>query len=142
MLRILHKDDHPIVRIGVKGIVQSRIPQAIVDEAGDAVSTLEKIRSNIYQLVILDVSHPGTDAFQLITNILKINPQMKILLFSMYDEESNAKRFFQLGVKGFIRKDASTEEVGDAISHILNDSIYINSVHFLLCYTAMNFLLS
>src|ERR1035437_4851558 len=116
MVRILHKDVHPIIRIGVRSILQTQIPNAIIDEAGDTTSTLEKIRNNIYHLVILDVSSPGTDSFHLITNILRIDPETKILLFSMHNEESYAKRYFQLGVKGYISKNASLNEVGDAIS--------------------------
>src|ERR1039457_6884227 len=142
MVRILHKDIHPIIRIGVKSILQSRIPNAVIDEAADATSTLQKIRSNTYHLVILDVSSQDTDNFQLITSILRINPETKILLFSMHDEETYAKRYFELGVKGYISKNASLNEIGDAISLVLNDSIYVNSIHFLLCYSLMNILLS
>jgi DNA-binding NarL/FixJ family response regulator len=142
MLRVLHKDVHPIIRIGVRSILQARVPNAIIDEAGDAPSTLEKIRRNIYHLVILDVSSPDTDNFQLITNILRINPETKILLFSMEDEETYAKQYFELGVKGYISKNASLYEIGEAISLILNDSTYVKSNHFLLSYPLMNILLS
>ena len=75
-----------------------------------------------------------------ITNILKINPEIKILLFSMYDEETYAKRFFQLGVKGFIRKDASTDAI--QISMEQRRDIYLifkeainNAVKYAHCYS-------
>jgi two-component system, NarL family, invasion response regulator UvrY len=126
MKKILHADDHPMIRAGVKIIIEGHIPHAKVDEAWDGDSAFEKIKNNDYDMVILDVSMPGTDAFGLIANILAVKPQANILMFSMHDESVYAKKYYQLGVKGYINKEAPVSEIEKAISLILTDRKYMS----------------
>ena len=89
-------------------------------------SAYEKIKNNNYKLVILDVQMPETDTFSLVENILIIKPQTNILMFSMTREDMYAKRFLQLGAKGFVNKEASTEEIKKAILIVLGNERYLS----------------
>jgi len=133
MLRVLHTDDHPIIRVSVKTILQSSKPEAIFEEANNADSAFNKIIQNKYDLVILDVSIHGNDSVDLVKKILAIKPETRILMFSMQAKDAYAKKYFKLGVKGFISKDATIEQMTDAINAILN-----NNAYFFLSYIALN----
>jgi YesN/AraC family two-component response regulator len=76
------------------------MPQSKIDEADDGDSSFEKIKKNNYDLLILDVNMPKTDSFVLVSNILALKPEMKILIFSMNDEEVYARRYLKNGCNG------------------------------------------
>ncbi|MDB5222841.1 MAG: DNA-binding response regulator [Chitinophagaceae bacterium] len=126
MTRILLTDDHEILRAGLKLFIDDLVPHAVVDEAWDGDSALEKIMENEYQLIILDVNMPNTDSFALVNNIINIRPDAKILMFSMNAEEVYAKRYLQLGAKGYVSKTASATELGNAINVVLKNGRYIS----------------
>jgi two-component system, NarL family, invasion response regulator UvrY len=126
MKNILHADDHPMIRAGLKIIIESRVPHVVVDEAYDGDSAFEKVKRSNYDMVILDVSMPGTDSFGLVSNILAIKPETKILMFSMHSEDVYAKKYLQLGVKGYVNKEAPVSEIENAISLILSERKYMS----------------
>jgi two-component system invasion response regulator UvrY len=126
MTKLLLADDHFIVRTGLKLIIENFMPHSKIDEAYDGDSSFEKIKENNYDLMILDVNMPNTDSFALVSNILALKPEMKILMFSMNDEEVYAKRFLKLGVMGYIKKDENGGEIEKAITTILNNKKYIS----------------
>jgi len=128
MKTILHADDHPMIRAGIKIILEShKFHHITVDEACDGDSAFDKVKKNQYDLVILDVSMPGTDCFGLINNILVQKPETKILIFSIHSEDIYAKKFFQMGVMGYLSKDAPIDEIQNAVTQIIfNNKKYMS----------------
>ena len=128
MNRILLADDHEIIRSGLKLFINKFVPHAIIDEASNGDSTLQLIAENEYELIILDVTMPDTNSFGLVSSIITIKPDARILMFSMNAEEVYAKRYLQLGAKGYLCKNASFEELGNGINAVLNNGRYIGPV--------------
>lgn len=126
MVHILLIDDHEIVRSGLKTLIKSILPHAVIDEAQDGDTGLKKIKETRYQLVILDIRIPGTDSVGLMDNIRQVRPETAILIFSMNAEELYAKRYLQLGARGYITKSASFSDITDAITSVLNNKRYIS----------------
>jgi DNA-binding NarL/FixJ family response regulator len=126
MKKILIADDHEIIRSGLKRFIETLLPHCEIDEAKDGDSAFEKFKRNHYDLLILDVNMPATDSFGLVHNILAHDTEARILVFSMNAEEIYAKKYLQLGAKGYICKSASNSEIGNAINTILNDKTYIS----------------
>ena len=126
MPNLLLADDHSVMRTGMKIIINNFIPHCIIDEANDGDSAFKKVKENNYDLVILDVNMPNTDSFGLVTNILALKPQMKILMFSMNDEEVYAKRYLKMGVMGYVKKDEPEAEIKNAITTVLNNKKYVS----------------
>jgi two-component system invasion response regulator UvrY len=126
MTKLLLADDHFIVRTGLRLIIENLMPHCEIDEADDGDSSFEKIKKNNYDLLILDVNMPNTDSFVLVNNILALKPEMKILMFSMSDEEVYARRYLKMGVMGYIRKDEHIDEIKKAINTVLNNKKYIS----------------
>lgn len=127
MIRILLADDHVIIRAGLKTYIQNIIPHSSVEEAYDGNSTFEKIKQNNYALIILDINMPSTDSFGLVSNILAVKPDAKILMFSMNSEEIFAKKYLNLGALGYLNKDASADEIKQAINNVMSNKRYISS---------------
>lgn len=125
-MKFLLIDDHSIIRTGLKMLINNFVAHAEIDEAADGDSGYEKIKKSPYAMVILDVNLPGTDSLSLVSNILAIKPETKILMFSMNAEDNYAKRYLKLGARGYLRKDESEEEIKKAIKTVLNDKRYIS----------------
>lgn len=126
MLKFLLVDDHSIVRRGLKTLIESFLPHSEIDESSGGDGALERIRKNDYDLVILDVNMPETDSLGLVSNILSVRSSQKIMMFSINAEEIYAKRYLKIGARGYLRKDAQSEEIQNAIMTVLNNKRYIS----------------
>ncbi|MEO6894158.1 MAG: response regulator transcription factor [Ginsengibacter sp.] len=123
---ILLVDDHSIVRTGLKLLINDFLPHTKIDEAKDGESALQKLKQANYDLVVMDVNMPNTDSFGTLQAILAIKPETKVIMFSMNAEEVYAKRYLEMGARGYVRKDAPNEEIENAINLVLNDKTYIS----------------
>ncbi|MHA4808930.1 response regulator [Flavitalea flava] len=127
MKRILIADDHLIVRTGLIFLIKEEFMEVEIDECRDGDCVWKKIQANEYDLAILDISMPSTDSFGLLKNIFILKPDQKILILTMSSEDVYAKKYLQLGVKGFINKEADPFEIRRAIVSILNNKRYLSS---------------
>jgi DNA-binding NarL/FixJ family response regulator len=128
MIKILLADDHAIIRAGLKILIGKTVPHSEIDEAWDGDSAFEKVKKNDYQLIMLDVTMPDTDSFGLVGNILAFKPDAKILMFSMNAEDIYAKKYLQLGAKGYVCKDSPEDEIKKAIYTVLEGKKYMSAV--------------
>jgi two-component system, NarL family, invasion response regulator UvrY len=126
MTKILVADDHEIVRTGLTSFIRSLLPHSDIEEACDGDSAFEKIRRYNYTLIVLDVTMPRTDSFGLVSNILAVKPDSRILIFSMNSEDVFAKRYLGMGALGYLNKDASADEIKHAIHSVMNNKRYIS----------------
>jgi two-component system invasion response regulator UvrY len=126
MINILLADDHTIIRTGLKLFISNYIAHSVIDEADNGNTAFKKIKDKEYQLIILDVNMPDTDSFGLVSNIIAVRPGANILIFSMYSEEIYAKKYLQLGAKGYLSKTASEEEIKKALNNVINAKRYIS----------------
>lgn len=126
MKTFLLVDDHVVVRSGIKSLLLEIFKPAEIYEAFDGNSALVKLAERRYDLVMLDIQMPGTDALGLMQLIIKKYPDARVLIFSMGAENVYAKRFLKAGAKGFISKDAPLEEIEKAIGQLLDNRRYIS----------------
>jgi DNA-binding NarL/FixJ family response regulator len=127
MKKILIADDHVIVRTGLILLIKEELDRVEIDECRDGEGARKKIQNNEYDLIILDISMPFTDTFALLNDIFALRPKQKVLILTMSREDVYAKRFLNLGVKGFINKEADRSEIRKAIVCILNNERYLSS---------------
>jgi len=126
MTNILLADDHSIIKAGLSILIKSIIPDAEIDDTANGASTLENITKKEYDILILDVNMPGTDSFALLSNLQAVKPGIKILMFSMNDEEIFARRYLQAGALGYMQKDAPPEQIKTAILTVLQNKPYMS----------------
>jgi len=125
MSKFLLADDHHIVKTGLGLIIKDEFPMAEIDECRDGDGVWEKIRHSAYDLVILDIAMPETDSLHLLKNIFVHRPGQKLMIFTVSSAAIYAKAYLQLGVKGFVNKEAEPSEVRRAILAILNNRRYL-----------------
>ena len=126
MKRILIADDHQIVRFGLTIMLQDSFPAYNIDEAWDAESVMALMKENTYVLVLLDLIMPNTDPTTLLHHIKNFYPHTKVLVLSMNQELLYGARAIQQGAQGYLKKDASKEEITKAIHMILAGRKYLS----------------
>ena len=126
-MKILIADDHAIVREGIKQIAKTLPEVENIDEAWEGNQTLEMIKENGYDLVILDISMPGLSGLDILQNIKSRKLKTHVLILSFYPQEQYAIRAFKLGASGYISKNSAFEELTIAIKKIAGGGKYISS---------------
>lgn len=127
MKRILLADDHEIVRFGLRLMLVDAFPEYIIDEAFDGDSVISHMKSNGYDLLLLDMVMPDTDSNALLQYLRSFHPQTRVLILSVNDEIFFGTRAIELGAKGYLKKDAPKEEIRNAINTILAGRKYVSS---------------
>src|SRR3990170_3447848 len=123
-MRFIVADDHSIVRMGLKLMLEADYPDETIDEAENGNEVVEKIKAHRYDLLILDFQMPKTDTFSIISNLLARDQHLKILIYSMASEKIYAGKLLKAGVKGFLSKEAKNTELLKAVDVVLHDGIY------------------
>jgi two-component system invasion response regulator UvrY len=126
MKRILLVDEYAIVRKGIRVLIAEQIASVCMDEARTEEEAIQLMKEKQYQLIVLDPSMPNTDFCKLLEWIQVKAPDAHILILSMQSEEIYGLRCLQLGVRGFLCKSATNEEIILAIRKVLNGEKYIS----------------
>lgn len=124
MISILIADDHAVVRYGTSRILKEMLPDAKVTEAENFPRLLSLLDGGIFRLLILDINIPGGNNLQMIDVVRLRQPQIKLLVFSGYDEQVYALRCLQAGADGYLMKDSGEEEIKTAVSAVLKNERY------------------
>jgi two-component system, NarL family, invasion response regulator UvrY len=127
MKKILLVDDHKIVRQGLKNILELERDLEVADEASSGIEALSLIRKNKYDIVILDISMPDKNGVDTLHDLKHIAPDLPVLVLSGYAEEQYALNLMRSGCKGYLSKDADSDEIVKAIRTITNGKKYISS---------------
>src|ERR1700722_15520997 len=123
---ILIADDHAIVRYGVKLMVKKVDIDIDVDEAIDGKTIIAKLKTGIFNLLILDINMPHTESLSLSAYLLKEFPSLKVLIFTVNPELIFAMRFLRLGVHGYLLKASDEPEIMDAIRAVMAGDVYVS----------------
>lgn len=124
--RLLIVDDHPIFRHGISQLIGQLPEVTICGQAENASGALEAMRRLQPEVVVLDVSMPGTNGIELIKLILAEQPRILILVLSIYDESLYALRALRAGAKGYVMKQQAMENVLDALRKVIGGGIYVS----------------
>ena len=127
-MRILIADDHAIVRRGLSEILLETYPSAFIEQVGDADTLFQKSIDGGWDIIISDLMMPGRSVLEALQQIRQYNPQVPVLILSIYPEEQYATRVFKAGAAGYINKDAAPTELVKAVQRILQGRKYITAV--------------
>ena len=127
MIRILVVDDHPIIRKGLKQIIEETYDLIVEEEASNGYEVLEKIQKKNFDVIILDLAIPGINGLDVLKQLKIIKPNLPVLILSMYPEEQYAVRVLKAGASGYLTKESAPEELVKAIRKVKNGGKYISS---------------
>ena len=105
MLRILIADDHPVVRIGLKGVLAEIPNTEVAGEASTGHEVMDKVQTQDFDIILLDISMPG-NGLDVLKELKRLKPEQKVLVLSIYPEEQYAVRALKAGAAGYLTKDA------------------------------------
>ena len=128
-VKILIVDDHPIVRDGIKTMLELGEFDTYVFtilEAGSAEETMLMLKNNSFDLVIMDYQLEETNGAVLTKNIINLYPRQHILTLSNYDDSTYASNMLKAGARGYVTKNLSAKGLVNAISRVLEGKIYFS----------------
>jgi DNA-binding NarL/FixJ family response regulator len=125
-IRILIADDHPIVRQGLRRIVEADAGLVISGEAGDAAALLKALETAATDLVLLDVSMPGGPFLETLRALRERHPTIRVLVLSVHPEEQWAVRALRAGASGYLTKDHSPDQLLEAIRRVYRGGKYVS----------------
>jgi len=124
--KILIVDDHPIVRQGLRSLIDQENDLMVCGEAGSAADALRALNTLKPDLILVDISLKGPDGLELTKSVRAILPDMPILIVSMHDESLYAERVLRAGANGYIMKEEVSQSVILAIRRVLKGDIFIS----------------
>jgi DNA-binding NarL/FixJ family response regulator len=125
-IRIFIADDHPIVRQGLRRIVEADAGLVISGEAGDAESLLAALEAAATDLVLLDVSMPGGPFLETLRALRERYPTVRVLVLSVHPEDQWAIRALRAGASGYLTKDHSPNQLLEAIRRVYRGGKYVS----------------
>jgi len=123
--RILVADDHPIVRSGLRQVLDAQPDLAVVAEAADGAEAVELALAEQVDLAILDVSMPRLTGIQAATELRKRRPELKVLMLSMYDNEQFLYESLRAGASGYVLKSDADQDLVEACRRTMRGQSFL-----------------
>jgi two-component system invasion response regulator UvrY len=123
---VLLVDDHAVVREGYRRLLERHGDIAVIGEAGDAATAHSLFCSREPQIVVMDITLPGTSGIEAMRRMLIYNPEARVLIFSMHEDTIFAKRALQAGAFGYVTKASAPTVLVEAIHAVAAGKRYLS----------------
>ena len=123
--RILVADDHPIVRSGLKKVLDAQKDMEVVAEADNGAEAVKKVLAEDVDLAILDVSMPKTTGIQAAGELHKRKPDVKLLMLSMYESEQFLFEALKAGASGYVLKSDADQDIVEAVRRTMRGQSFL-----------------
>lgn len=125
MIKVLLADDHSIVRAGLRRIVEESGDMEVIAEAADGREALRLVRETSPDVAVIDISMPGLDGLEVVSQLHGQCPDLPILILTMHEEGQYVVRAIQAGAMGYMTKQSAPEQLLKAIRKIFEGSRYL-----------------
>jgi DNA-binding NarL/FixJ family response regulator len=115
MITVMLVDDHPVVRQGLRGMLEAEPDLSVVGEAGSGAEALAMARRHRPDVILMDLRMPGTDGVWATSRILAVSDHSKVVVLTTYETDADILRAVEAGAAGYLLKDASRAELAGAI---------------------------
>ena len=126
MLKIVIADDHPVVREGIKKMVEDSAEISVIGEASNGIEVIDIVEKRNFDVLLLDISMPGASGLDILKEIKQKKPGLKVLILSMFSDEEYALRALRAGAEGYLTKQSAPEELAAAIKKVASGKKYIS----------------
>jgi two-component system invasion response regulator UvrY len=127
MIKVIVVDDHPVVRRGLKQIIEDEPDMKVAGEAKNAGECFSLVRKMECSLVLLDISLPDKNGFDVLKQLRYEHPKLPVLILSIYPEDQYAVRFIKAGASGYLMKEGAPEELVKAIRKVHAGGKYVSA---------------
>lgn len=125
--KVLLVDDHAVVREGYRRLLEDEPGIHVVGEASNAVQACERARALGPDVVVMDIALPKSSGIEATRRMLKDQPHLRVLIFSMYDDAIYASRALEAGALGFLSKASAPEVLVRAIHAVSRGERYLSA---------------
>lgn len=115
MITIFLADDHPVVRDGLRAILETQPDFAVIGESGTGADTVAQVEALRPDVLLLDLEMPEMDGVEALRQLRRIRPDTRVLVFTAYDSDERILAAVQAGVQGYLLKGSPRDQLFDAI---------------------------
>jgi two-component system, NarL family, response regulator NreC len=124
-MRVVLVDDHPIMRAGIRLLLENESDIEIIGEADNGMKAVEMACSLKPEIVIMDISMPDLDGFEATRRIMQRCPDIRVLVLTMYDSEEHFFEILKAGAVGYVPKKAAPTELIAALRSVHAGGVFI-----------------
>lgn len=125
MINVLIADDHPILRDGVRLLLEGEADMQVVGQAANGLEAVRLACDLKPDIVLMDIQMPEVDGIEACERIGRQAPTVKVLILSQIDTEEHLVRVLEAGAQGYVLKQSATDELVNAIHTVINGHVYM-----------------
>jgi len=126
-ISILLADDHPIVRSGLRALLEQEPDMRVVGEAGDGREAIAKVRERPPDVLVMDISMPGLNGIEATREITREFPATRVVALSVHSSGQFIKDMFKAGAGGYLLKESAPEELTAAIRTVMRGEVFLST---------------
>jgi DNA-binding NarL/FixJ family response regulator len=126
-IKVLIVDDHPLVRGGLRQVIQDDVRFELAGEIGDGEVALQFIKDKKPDVAILDINLPGLSGLEIAHKLQAMGSTTRVIILTMHKEEDLCNRALDNGARGFVLKENAVEEIVKAIAAVAGGEHYLSS---------------
>ena len=115
MITVVLADDHPVVREGLRGMLDAESDLTVIGEAGSGGEAVAVAAALLPDVILMDLRMPGMDGVAATERIMAESPNAKVLVVTTYESDADILRAVEAGASGYLLKDASRAELADGV---------------------------
>lgn len=127
MIKVLIVDDHALVRMGIRRLLDDLPDMEVVGEAESGEEALVSVKTTKPDVVLLDMKMPGIDGWEVTRRLTKSHPHVKVIAVTALCAEPLPSRVLQLGAMGYLTKESGVEEMAAAIRKVAKGEKYLSA---------------
>lgn len=125
-VKVFLADDHPIVRQGIRGMLEREPDFQVIAESGDGIETLNLVEKLKPDVLIVDLMMPGLNGLEITRQVTSRHPRLRVIVLSMHTDEAYIRQSLKNGASGYVVKDSLPQELATAVRSVLKGQRYLN----------------
>lgn len=126
-VRILLVDDHPIVRQGLRTLLQAEAGFAVVGEASNGLEALRLIERYKPDVLVVDLMMPGVTGLEVVHQTTQLSPQTRVIVLSMHSDEAYVLEALKSGAMGYVLKEANPTDLIQGVHEVIAGRRYLSA---------------
>src|SRR4051794_37051068 len=126
MVTVVIADDHPIVRKGLRAVLDAEPDFTVIGEAEDGIKALEVAERLKPDVLVADVMMPGLNGLEVARQVVQRMPHTRVVMLSMHDNEPYVLEALRNGASGYVIKATSTEHIAEALREVMSGHRYLS----------------
>ena len=125
-LSVLIVDDHPLMRAGIRALLEKTVPHADIIEAVDGLEAIELATQSPPDIVLMDINMPRLNGVEAVRRLRSLVPDCKVIMLSMHQDEQRVVESIRAGAAGYVVKDDAVAQVATAIDRVMRGEVFIS----------------